>query len=134
MAGTRHEESVTKERRQKYRGRGLARQAKRRVQTTIGEEVMGMDGGARRKGQKGSYILVDELKSCMQREGVGLYRALGWRGTKWSWDWSLDEHATQEYPLTLSEESARKKRAKVICTLQRRHAGEGDRGRDRTGR
>ena len=68
-----------------YRGRGLARQAMRRVQTRIWEEV-----------QEGSCSMLAGLKSCMQREGVGLYKALGWRGNEQSWEWSSDEHAPQE--------------------------------------
>ena len=70
--------------RQEHRGRGLARQAMQMVQARLGEEV-----------QEGSYSLRAGLKSCMQREGVGLYRALGWRGDGESWEWSSDEHAAQ---------------------------------------
>ena len=98
--------------RQGYRGQGLARQAIQRVQTRIGEEVMGVNGGARRKEQRGGYIVAVGLKSCMRREGIGLYRALGWSGNEESWEWSSDEHAAQGHSPVLSEESARQKERK----------------------
>ena len=99
--------------RQEYRARGLARQAMQRVQARIGEEVVRMGGGKMRTGQgrgesaDGGYSLVAGLKSCMQSEGVGLYRALGWRGTGESWEWSSDEHAAQGHFLVLTEESTK---------------------------
>ena len=88
--------------RHEHRGRGLARQAMQMVQTRLGEEV-----------QEGSYNLRAGLKSCMQREGVGLYRALGWRGDGESWEWSSDEHAAQETtrsPGNLTESGQKKER------------------------
>ena len=55
--------------RQKYRGRGLARQAVQRAQARMREEVMraGQEHG---EGAAGGYSLVAGPKSCMERDGV----------------------------------------------------------------
>ena len=103
-----------------------------RVQARIGEEVVRMGGGNMRTGQgrgesaDGGYSLVAGLKSCMQSEGVGLYIALGWRGTGESWEWSSDEHADRRVNERKRREVSERKRREV--TLQRRHANQGDRG------
>ena len=89
-----------------------------RVQARIGEEVVRMGGGKMRtrrgRGESadGGYSLVAGLKSCMQSEGVGLYKALGWRGTGESWEWSSDEHAAQGHSLVLTGESTKEKEGK----------------------
>ena len=126
--------------RQEYKGRGLARQAMQRVQVRIGEEVVGMGGGKMRTGQghgksaDGGYSLVAGLKSCMQREGVGLYRALGWSGTGESWEWSSDEHAAQGQYSVLTEESTKKKEGKSTAGRYREDmptkGAEGETGQD----
>jgi hypothetical protein len=67
--------------RQGYRKRGLARQTMQRVQARIGEEVARTGGGKSGESTDGGYSLVAGLKHCMQSEGIGLYKALGWRGT-----------------------------------------------------
>ena len=128
--------------RQEYRGKGLARQTMQRVQARIGEEVVRMGGGKMRtrrgcgESADGGYSLVTGLKSCMQSEGVGLYRALGWRGTGESWEWSSDEHAgwcsTRAFFGSDRRVNERKRREvserkRRKATLQRRHANKGDR-------
>ena len=62
--------------RQECRGRGLAKQAMQRAQTRIGEEAeMALQG--RGDGSSKDCSLVANLGPCMQKESVGLYRALG---------------------------------------------------------
>jgi hypothetical protein len=96
--------------RQEYRGRGLARQAVQRVQARMRDpEEVKRAGQGHGGGAAGGYSLVAGLKSCMQRDGVGLYRALGWRGTGESWEWNSDEHATLEQISVLTEKPRRKK-------------------------
>ena len=64
------------------------------------------EGGGRKdeggESADGGYSLVAGLKHCMQSEGVGLYKALGWRGTGESWEWSSDEHAAKGHSLVLT--------------------------------
>ena len=74
----------------------------------------------------GGYSLVAGLKSCMQSEGVGLYRALGWRGTGESWEWSSDEHAAQGHSLVLTEESTKEKEGKSAKEKEGKPRYKGD--------
>ena len=63
---------------------GLARQAIQMVQMSIAK-VHTSSG----------YILVADLKACMQKDGPGLYKALGWRQVGESWEWDSSDAAVQ---------------------------------------
>ena len=41
------------------------------------------------------YILVADLKACMQKDGPGLYEALGWSQVGESWEWDSSDAAVQ---------------------------------------
>ena len=55
----------------------------------------------------------------MQKDGVGLYRALGWRGTGESWEWSSDDHAAKKQTSISAEKSIRGKGGKLIVGRSR---------------
>ena len=80
-------------------------QARMRDPEEVKRAGQGHGGGA-----AGGYSLVAGLKSCMQRDGVGLYRALGWRDTGESWEWNSDEHAALGQISVLTEKPRWEKR------------------------
>ena len=92
-----------------------------------------MAGQGRGEGATEDYSLVANSRSCMQKDGVGLYRALGWGCTGEGWGWGSGEHASQKQTSVWAEKPMRGEKGSwlqnihvaKICQRKEQKEGQG---------